>query len=354
MNISLDAEFDHEKLIWVSDRATGLLAALAIHSTALGPAVGGMRYRHYDSVSSAALDALRLGRAMTLKNAAADLGWGGGKLCVIDDGDVGQRHARVLKIADIINDLKGEYIVGKDLGVTMNDMQVLSSRSKWVVGIPEGHGGLGDPSPATARTVLGAMEAASKVLWGNDGIRGRSASIIGAGGVGGSLARLLADRGVTLWLADTDSGRAREVATATGGRVLATADALTVEADFLAPCATGQMIGLKEAAQLRCRVIAAGANNPLTDDDSVAGDLHRRHITYVPDFLSNAGGVIQNAAEFRRQGMNMVNAMIERNSRRLLSLLERARDADCPPLDLARAEALARVAEGRHGPRREF
>lgn len=353
MNISLDAEFDHEKLIWLSDRATGLLAALAIHSTALGPAVGGMRYRHYDSVSSAALDALRLGRAMTLKNAAADLGWGGGKLCVIDDGDVGQRHARVLKIADIINDLRGEYIVGKDLGATMNDMQVLSSRSKWVVGIPEGQGGLGDPSPATARTVLGAMEAASKVLWGNDEIRGRSASIIGVGGVGGSLARLLANKGVTLWLADTDSGRAREVATATGGRVLATVDALTVDADFLAPCATGQMIGFQGAAQLRCRVVAAGANNPLTDD-SVAGDLHRRHITYVPDFLSNAGGVIQNAAEFRRQGMDMVNAMIERNSKRLLSLLERARDADRPPLDLARAEAFARVTEGRDGPRRGF
>jgi glutamate dehydrogenase/leucine dehydrogenase len=342
MILSIDSEFDHEKLLCVKDHQSGLLAVIAFHSTVLGPAVGGMRFRRYDSLSGAMVDALRLGRAMTLKNAAARLDWGGGKLCVVDDGDTDRRAERLVKLAAVINGLDGQYIVGKDVGATLSDMELLSTLSPWVVGIPESRGGLGDPSPATARTVVGAMKAASQVTWGNPDLSGASASIIGVGGVGASLARKLAERGVSLFISDIDEARTTDLAAEIGAEVLSLPEALTADVDFLAPCATGEMINDENAPTLRCRIVAGGANNPLTHD-SVATELHRRGILYVPDFLSNAGGVIQNAAEFRTQGWAGVDQMIDEADARLLDLLERAQQTGEPPLELARAEALALV-----------
>ena len=345
MVLALDSEFDHERVLCIQDDDTGLLAVLALHSTRLGPAVGGMRYRKYSALSDAIVDALRLSRAMTLKNAAAGLPWGGGKLCVLDDGDMSRRQDRLLRLADLLNELGGTYIVGKDVGATLADMDVLASRSRWVVGIPEARGGLGDPSPATARTVLGAMNAAARVLWGADSIAGRSAAIIGTGGVGGSLADLLAERDVRLLLADVDATRVAAVADRTGGQVVSVADALTADVDFLAPCATGEMIGAADVPALRCAVVAGGANNPLVDE-SVVALLDVRGILYVPDFLANAGGVIQNAAEFREQGWPVLWRLLDEADQRTLSLLRRADSSGQTPFDLARSEALASVASG--------
>lgn len=345
MASSLDSEFGHEKLLCINDAATGLLAVVAFHSTRLGPAVGGMRYRQYTTLSEAIVDALRLSRAMTLKNAAAGLAWGGGKLCVVDDGDVASRRERLLRLADLLNELDGTYIVGKDVGATMADMDVLASRSRWVVGVPEARGGLGDPSPATARTVLGSMEAAAGVRWGAQTIAGKSAAIIGTGGVGSSLARMLSERGVSLLLADSDESRVAAVAAEVGGRVISVREALTAAVDFLAPCATGEMIGTADVPALACQIISGGANNPLVDD-TVAAALHGRGILYVPDFMSNAGGVIQNAVEFRKEGWPILDQLLAAANDRTLSVLQRASDSGQLPLDLARSEALASVASG--------
>lgn len=343
--LTVDSEFDHERVLCLKDTSTGLLAVIAIHSSRLGPAVGGMRYRSYRCLSKAIVDALRLSRAMTLKNAAARLQWGGGKLCVVDDGDREKRTARLLRLAELLNELDGSYIVGKDVGATMADMEVLAGRSRWVVGIPEAMGGLGDPSPATARTVEGAIEAAFQVLDGVADFADRSAAIIGTGGVGASLADALAKRGMRLVLADTDADRVRRVADRVGGRVVSTAEALTAEVDVLAPCATGEMVGAEDVVGLKCRVIAGGANNPLVSDD-VALMLHSAGILYVPDFMTNAGGVIQNAAEFNRWGWPALDGLLMEANRRTTSLLERAQSTAMPPLELARAEALALVAAG--------
>jgi glutamate dehydrogenase/leucine dehydrogenase len=345
MASSLDSEFGHEKLLCINDAATGLLAVIAFHSTRLGPAVGGMRYRQYTTLSEAIVDALRLSRAMTLKNAAAGLAWGGGKLCVVDDGDAVSRPERLLRLADLLNELDGTYIVGKDVGATMADMDILASRSRWVVGVPEDRGGLGDPSPATARTVVGSMEAAASVRWGSQTIAGTSAAIIGTGGVGSSLARMLSERDVSLLLADSDESRVASVAGAVGGQVVSVREALTAAVDFLAPCATGEMIGADDVAALACQIISGGANNPLVDD-SVAPALDARGILYVPDFLSNAGGVIQNAVEFRNEGWPVLDQLLDAANQRTLSVLRRASDSGHLPLDLARSEALASVASG--------
>lgn len=343
MELSIDSEFDHERLLCLQDDSTGLLAVIAFHSTRLGPAVGGMRYRSYSSLSQAMVDALRLSRAMTLKNAAARLNWGGGKLCVVDDGDRSRRHDRLVRVAELLNELDGSYIVGKDVGATMADMDVLSAHSKWVVGIPEARGGLGDPSPATAKTVMGAIDAAAEQLYGSTDIAGRSAAIVGTGGVGGSLADALAEREVRLFLADTDAARLTSVAERVGGQVLSTPDALTADVDFLAPCATGEMIGADDVRSLKCRVIAGGANNPLVDE-SVASLLDLAGILYIPDFMTNAGGVIQNAAEFHHWGWDALEDLLSAANRRTTSLLQRAKSAGVPPLEVARSEALDLVA----------
>jgi len=343
--LTIDSEFDHERLLCIRDAPTGLLAVVAVHSTRLGPAVGGMRYRRYGGLNEAVVDALRLSRAMTLKNAAARLAWGGGKLCVVDDGDEAKRPSRLLRLAELLNELEGSYIVGKDVGVTMADMAVLAQRSRWVVGVPVDQGGLGDPSPATATTVVGGMQAAADQLYGTTDLSGRSAAIIGTGGVGASLAEQLAGRGVRLLVADTDAARVEAVAARTNATVVSTAAACAAEVDFLAPCATGEMFGADDVQRLKCRAIVGGANNPLVED-SVAALLHAGGILYVPDFLSNAGGVIQNAVEFHRQGGEELTRLLDEANARTKAVLLSARSADRTPWEVARTQALELVASG--------
>ena len=343
--LTVDSEFEHERLMCLRDEPTGLIAVVAFHSTRLGPAVGGMRYRCYGSLSEGMVDALRLSRAMTLKNAAARLPWGGGKLCVLDDGDVARRPSRLLRLAELLNELGGSYIVGKDVGVSMADMDVLAARSPWVVGVPVERGGLGDPSPATATTVTGAMEAAAQQLYGTTDLSGLSAAIIGTGGVGASLADQLAERGVRLLLADTDPDRVAAVAARTNAKVVSTTIALMAEVDFLAPCATGEMVGADDVHRLRCRAIVGGANNPLVDD-SVALLLHSSGVLYVPSFMSNAGGVIQNAVEFNQLGPEALDQLLREANARTSDVLDSARSGDVTPLEVARTQALALVAAG--------
>ena len=346
--LPIDVEFDHERLMCIQDAPTGLLAVLAVHSSRLGPAVGGMRYRRYGGLTEAVVDALRLSRAMTLKNAAARLAWGGGKLCVVDDGDVDKRPSRLIRLAELLNELDGDYIVGKDVGVTMADMAILAQRSRWVVGVPVDQGGLGDPSPATATTVVGGMEAAAEQLFGTSDLSGRSAAIIGTGGVGASLAEQLACRGVRLLVADTDAARVQAVAARTNAQVVTTDEACTADVDFLAPCATGEMFSAEGVQSLRCRAIVGGANNPLVDD-SVVALLHAAGILYVPDFLTNAGGVIQNAVEFRREGGDELARLLDEANARTKAILETASSTNKTPWEVARTEALALVASGAPG-----
>lgn len=341
--LSIDSEFDHEKVMLLQDRRSGLRGVIAIHSTALGPAVGGLRWRPYTGVTEAAVDALRLSRAMTLKNASANLAWGGGKACVIDDG--GPRDAQLEAFARVLNELDGEYIAGKDVGMTIEGMNRLVQVTRWVVGIGTDHGGLGDPSPATARTVIGAIEAAVRLKFGSDDLGKRSVGVIGVGGVGASLAEMLAERGTRLILADLSEERLQLVASATGAQTMSVDDALRSEVDVLAPCATGEMIGLELIDELRCKVIAGGANNPLINDATAEG-LAARDVLYVPDYLANSGGVIMNAAEFRRETAAELELALARAVALTEEILQRAALEERAPYQLAREAAWNRVAAG--------
>ena len=330
---SVVSAVDHEKVILVQEPKSGLTGVIAIQSTALGPAVGGTRWRRYGDLGEAFEDALRLARAMTLKNAAAELQWGGGKACIIDDGSPRERQLKAY--ADLLNHLDGEFIAGKDVGMTLDAMNFLSKRTRWVVGVAPDHGGLGDPSPATAQTVLGAVQAALRIRFGSDELAGRSVAIVGVGSVGASLARQLTAGGAKLVLADIDEGRLRDAAKATGGEAVSIGEALGAKVDVLSPCATGEMIDTEMAERLRCAIIAGGANNPLVDDGA-AQELHRRGVLYVPDYLANAGGVIMNAVEFNGEGPEALRAALERAVARTAENLRVAADTGRPPYEIAR------------------
>jgi leucine dehydrogenase len=345
---TLLAGSDHERVLVVQDARSGLRAVIAVHSTALGPAVGGLRMMPYPDLDAAVFDALRLSAAMSLKNAAAGLGLGGGKAVIVsgpaDDGDT--RRARLIAFAGALESLGGSYFTAEDVGTSPQDMELLATRTRYVLGLPPERGGTGDPSPVTARTVLGAIRDGVRVRLGRDSLAGLRIGVVGVGKVGGALAEALAAEGAELVLADQSHARAGELAQRLDAQV-STPDALLRERlDVLAPCATGEMIDAALASELSCAVIAGAANNPLVDD-AAAEALHARGILYVPDFLANCGGMLNVAAEYRRAGDGFVEAGVVAARERLRAVLDAAASSGRMPLDVAREQALSAIAAAR-------
>jgi glutamate dehydrogenase/leucine dehydrogenase len=339
----LDDIFDHEQLQIFRDPATGLTGAVAIHSTALGPAMGGLRLRSYPSIEAAAGDAMRLARAMTLKNAAAGLSLGGGKAVLLDDGEWQDREARMLAFADVVERLGGRYITAEDIGTTTADMDLIATGTDWVAGRSRQGGGLDDPSPATARTVFGAIDAGVRRALGVDSLRGVRVGVLGAGKVGAPLIELLGAAGAEVVAADVDPDRAADAIAAAGGGELAGVEGFVHrELDVLAPCAVGEVVGLADVPSLHCRVIAGAANNPLVDD-ATARALHDAGILYVPDFIANNGGIIQVAGEHEGLAEEAIAAQHAAAVERTGAILDEARARGAMPLEVAVERALQRV-----------
>jgi glutamate dehydrogenase/leucine dehydrogenase len=346
--ITLSASFEHEQLELFQDPATGLTGAVAIHSTALGPSMGGLRLRRYPDIEAAAVDALRLARAMTLKSSSAGLRLGGGKGVLIDDGEWEDREARLLAFADVLERLGGRYVTAEDVGTSSADMDVIATRTRWVVGRSPANGGGGDPSPATARTVFGAIEAGVRAHLDRS-LEGVHVGVLGAGKVGAPLVALLDAAGARVTVADVEQARAAACAQ-NGERVESTSvdGFLGRELDVLSPCAMGELIAVEDVPSLRCRVIAGGANNPLVDHETALA-LHAAGILFVPDFISNCGGIVHVAAEFEGLDEAALDAQLEACIARVGELLQEARERDELPLDVAVEHALARVAAARAG-----
>lgn len=285
---------DHERLVAVRGERSGAMMAVGVHSTELGPALGGLRIWHYDREAEAVGDALRLARAMTYKAAAAGLGLGGGKGVVCapretpPEGEL--RRAILLDFGDLVESLDGAYITAEDVGVGADDMVVVATRTAHVTGMPASHGGTGDPSPVTAAGVQAAMRGASRHAFGTRVLSGRTVAVVGLGHVGERLARGLATDGARLVLSDIEPAR-RTVAEELGAEWVEPAVAMTTPCDVLAPCAVGGAIHAGNVAELRCRVICGAANNQLADE-GLAALLAARGILYAPDFIANAGGLI--------------------------------------------------------------
>jgi leucine dehydrogenase len=297
------ADFDdHEGVHLFRDRAGGLTAIIAVHSTALGPAAGGVRFWHYPNRADAVTDALRLSRGMSYKNAMAGLPLGGGKGVILSD-QAGTKTAALLEaFGKAVNTLGGCYVTAEDVGISTDDMVAISKQTKFVSGLPVAKGDAGgDPGPFTAYGVFLGVKAAVKRALGKDSAAGVHVAIQGVGSVGGGLARLLAEEGAKLTLADVNAGRAKALADQLGGTAVAADEILRVEADVISPNALGAILTEESIAALRAPVVAGGANNQLAMPED--GDrIHARGILYAPDYVINAGGIINVGLEYLGQG----------------------------------------------------
>ena len=323
---------DHERVVIRQDGETGLRMAIAVHSTVLGPALGGMRLRAYPGGLSEALDdVLALARTMTLKASAAGLDLGGGKAVVLDDGRTDLRDARMVAAAGLVEELAGAYITAEDIGTSTADMDLISRHTRWVVGRSEANGGSGDPSPVTAETVLRSIERGLAAATGSAALDGRMVGVIGVGKVGASLARKLAQAGARVFAFDVDAARLGELADEGVLEPMQSGDELFArEFDVLAPCAAGGAID----EHVTCRVVCGAANNPLVSPD-IAEALAARDVLYVPDFLANCGGLINCAAEWKRAPIAEVDEHIATAMGRLEDALEESRLTGEPPAAVA-------------------
>jgi valine dehydrogenase (NAD+) len=333
---------DHERVVIHHDADSGLRAVVAVHSTRLGPGLGGLRVRPYADLSAALHDVLRLSAAMTLKAAAAGLDLGGGKAVIVDDGNHDARGARLDRFADLVESLDGRYITAEDVGTTTADLDRVAERTRHAVGRSPANGGGGDPSPSTARTVLGSIEHAVRVRLGRGHLEGVRTGVLGLGKVGADLARQLAQRGADLVLADVDGDRSGRLATELGARVAGPDELLHAELDVLAPCAVGGVVDGALAGRLRTAVVAGAANNILTED-GVADRLHARDILYVPDFLANCGGLIHCSDELSGFDPARVELRLAAATERVGDVLDEAAATGSTPLAVAIGRAHARL-----------
>jgi glutamate dehydrogenase/leucine dehydrogenase len=333
---------DHELVRVARDEAAGLTAVIAVHSTALGPSMGGVRRRAYDSLEEAVADALRLSAAMTLKSSAAGLPLGGGK-SVIVDGSGEPSDALLDAFGDAVEQLGGRYVAAEDIGTTPRNMDRIATRTRWVSGQSTELGGAGDPSPATAVTVFGALRAAVAHRWEGGDLDGRTVGVLGVGKVGGALARLAAQAGARLVVADADAERAQRLAAELPGAEAVAPEQLPRRAlDVLAPCATGGLLTAELADQLQAGIVCGAANNMLADD-AVADRLASRGILYVPDFVANAGGIVHVGGAFLGWDEPRTQACVEAAIERSAEVLAVASARGTTPLAVALERAAARL-----------
>ena len=335
---------DHERVVIRQDAETGLRFVVAVHSTVLGPALGGMRLRAYPGgLPDAVDDALGLARTMTLKASAAGLDLGGGKAVMLDDGGPELREARMRAAAEVVEELCGAYITAEDIGTTTADMDLIACHTRWVVGRSEENGGRGDPSPVTAETVLHSIERGLAAATGSPELDGRTVGVIGVGKVGAPLARKLVGEGARVFAFDVDAARLGALAEERVVEPVRSAEVLFArQLDVLAPCAAGGAID----EHVACRVVCGAANNPLASP-AVAGRLAARGVLYVPDFLANCGGLINCSAEWSGAGEADIEAHVATAIARLDEALAESRRTGEPPAAVAERHALERVERAR-------
>jgi glutamate dehydrogenase/leucine dehydrogenase len=292
----LDATGGLEQVVYCHDAASGLKAIIAVHSTALGPALGGTRFYPYPSEHDALVDVCRLARSMTAKHAVCGNDLGGGKAVILGDPAALRSEALLRAYGRFIEGLNGRYVTAEDVGTTQADMDVIRRETAHVTGVSESLGGSGDPSPATAWGVLWAMKAVGERLWGTPSLAGRHVCIAGVGKVGAALADHLADEGAKLTVADVRAPAVDAVVERHGAASVAHEVAHSVPCDIFSPCALGAALSATTIPELRCDAVVGAANNQLAAPAD-AERLRHRGIVYVPDYVANAGGVINIAHE---------------------------------------------------------
>ncbi len=340
-------DFDaHEALHFVTDGKSGLRAIIALHSTHLGPAAGGTRMWHYAKDEDALTDALRLSRGMSYKNAMAGLPLGGGKAVILADADRTKSPEMIAAFGRAVEGLGGNYVTAEDVGMSVSDMIAVREQTRFVAGLPVAGGQVGgDPGPHTSLGVFLGIKAAVRRALGKDGVAGLHIAIQGAGSVAGGVARLAAAEGARLSIADIDVDRARKLASETDGAVAPTDAILGLECDVVSPCALGAILTEATIAALKAPIVAGGANNQLAtprDGERIAA----RGILYAPDYVINAGGIINVSTEYLDDGdASLVRQRIEAIPGRLEQIWAEAAATNSNPA--AVADAMAQKLIGR-------
>ena len=298
-------EYDYEQLVFCQDKSTGLKAIIAIHDTTLGPALGGTRICDYETDEEAIEDALRLARGMTYKNAALGLNLGGGKAVIIGDPKKIKSEALFRAFGRFVEGLNGRYITGEDMNATQQDASYINCETDYIVGLETGSG---NPSPVTAYGVFKGIQAAVNEIYGSDDLTGKTVAIQGLGAVGRLLAERLHEAGAKLYVTTRDQAKIDKAIAEIDATAVGLDEIYGVECDVFSPCARGAVINDKTIEQFKCKIIAGAANNQLAE--SKHGDiLEEKGILYVPDYIINAGGVINIIDDISGREYNRENAL---------------------------------------------
>ncbi len=336
---------DHELVVFGRDAKTGLRSIIAVHSTALGPAAGGCRMWPYGSTVEAITDVLRLSRGMSYKNALAGLPFGGGKAVIIGDSRTAKTPELLDAYGRFLDSLGGRYVTAEDVGTTITDMEQVARRTRYVSGVGRAGAG-GDPGPRTALGVYLGIRAAVRFRLGRSDLKGLTVAVQGVGGVGYHLCRLLAAEGVRLRVADIRPAAVERVRDELGATSVAPESVLLEDVDVFAPCALGAILNSQTIPLLRARIVAGAANNQLADDKD-GHALQLAGVTYAPDYVINAGGIISVAREYLGDATeSQVTAEIHGIPARLTEIFERARRERQPTSSIADAMARERMGRG--------
>ncbi|HEX6784612.1 MAG TPA: Glu/Leu/Phe/Val dehydrogenase dimerization domain-containing protein [Sphingomicrobium sp.] len=334
-------DFDaHEDVHFFADEKSGLRAIIAIHSTHLGPAGGGARFWHYAQGDEALTDALRLSRGMSYKNAMAGLPLGGGKSVILADEDRTKTPEMLHAFGRAVEKLGGRYVTAEDVGINVADMIEIARSTKYVAGLPNSGGDVGgDPGPHTSLGVFLGIKAAVKWALGKESLNGLHIALQGAGSVATGVALHACAEGARLTIADVDQAKAQKLADRSGGKVVSADEILELEADVLSPCALGAVLDANSIPKLKVPVVAGGANNQLaTPEDGER--LHARNILYAPDYVINAGGIINVCTEYLGDGdASLVRRRIEGIPVRLQQIWSEGAETGRDPASVADAMA---------------
>ncbi len=337
------AEMSHQQVMFCYDAGVSLRAIIAVHDTTLGPSLGGVRFWPYQSESEALVDVLRLSRGMTYKAAISGLNLGGGKSVIIGDPLVLKNEALLRRFGQFVESLNGLYITAEDMGVSVKDMTYIRMETRHVTGLPEEMGGSGDPSPVTAYGVYLSMKATWKKLTGTESLQGVRILIQGLGKVGWALAERLYQEGAVLLATDLSAAQLEEAARRYKVQAVAPDEWYKQPVDILAPCARGAVLGENTIPHLHCAAIVGSANNQLADEEADSQRLAARGILYAPDFLINAGGLINVYTELEGYNRQRALARTEYIYQALLDVYQAAEKRGITPHEAAMQLAQERI-----------
>ena len=336
---------DHEQVVFCNDKDTGLKAIIGIHNTVLGPALGGTRMWNYSSEWDALNDVLRLSRGMTFKSAVTGLNLGGGKAVIIGDAKTQKTPELMRRFGEFVHSLSGKYITAEDVGMETADMDTVREVTPYVTGISEDKGGAGNPSPVTAYGVYMGMKAAAKFRYGCEDLQGRSVLVEGIGHVGEALVAYLAKEGAKIIISDINEERLQQVSGLYNTEIFTGADVYSSNVDVYAPCALGATINDQTVERLKAEIIAGAANNQLADERRHGAILREKGIVYAPDFLINAGGIINVYAELEGYGRKEIMEKTQNIYNTTLEILSTAEAGAITTHEAALKVAQQRIAD---------